>query len=175
MLTLIALATRLNSQTVSSTEATTLNPVVLDETTLINEVDSEKQISVKHDELADVVNGADPTRVDDAKPPFEGLQLEEAATTKKAVPVEEDLKNIYKVNKNKLTEASKKPVVTERTTNVKQSNFRSFEVYKQLFDQSQWSWNAISKVIQGQCATDMQMYLDGLSNQVRWAMQGKLN
>lgn len=146
-----------------------------DETTFLNEVDSSTSRLSLEDTNESLVNFA--TNPDDLEDvlikesvtPFQGLQLEETSTTKKAAEVNGDSRNVYKVNRVK----SAGPLRKTKLDTSKPEEFHSFEVYKQLFDQSQWSWDAISKVLQGQCAKDMHLYLEGLEEQVKWALQGR--
>lgn len=174
VIVLIAWASQLNAQN-ESPEATTLQ-IISDDTTLRNEVDSSTSKLSADDSNDSVVNFAanaddlEDVLVKEEVTSFKGLQLEEASTTKKSIePVKGDQRNIYKVTRSKLAEASGPPLVSS-----KQEYIYSFEVYKQLFDQSQWNAPKIASVLKGQCAKDMQMFLDGLADQVKWALQGKL-
>lgn len=162
------------AQVYAQSESTTVLQNLNDDTTLRNEVDS-STTSFSNEETHDsIVNfAANPDDLEDVLlketvTPFTGLQLEETSTTKKVISTNGDERNVYKVTRNKVLQPKRK--IKLDSNNVE--DFHSFDVYKQLFDQSQWSWEDISKVLKGQCAKDMQMFLDGLEEHVKWALEG---
>lgn len=172
----VLVALVLHARSESPAVTTTLEHII-DETTLLNEVDSSTSRLSMEDSDESVVNFAanaddlEDVLLKEAATPFKGLQLEESSTTKKTVEINGDLRNVYKVHRIK-TPAG--PIRKAKSEINKPDHFDSFEVYKQLFDQSQWSWDDISKVLKGQCAKDMHLYLDGLEDQVKWALQGEI-
>lgn len=172
---LLTIAPHLYAQSAAPSGGSTTPLQIFDETTILNEVDSSTvrqstddindsivSFAANPDDLEDVVQ-------DQSATSFNGLQLEEASTTKKAISTNNDLRNVYKVTRIKAAET----IIKSKLDSSKSERFPTFEVYKQLFDQSQWSWDAISKVLKGQCAKDMQMFLEGLAVEEEWALQGR--
>lgn len=164
----LVLAVRLNGQDPPNVTTTTSRSNVGEETTIgsLIEISTTAIIAVDQSDGIDNASTAPETTS------FKGLSLDDksSSTMKSTSAVPENSKNVYRVS-NGRSDKQRVSVDDISTTGTPQI-VRSFEIYKRLFDQSQWRWNDIAKVTGRQCATDMESYLKGLSNQVHWAMQG---
>lgn len=122
------------------------------------------------------LTGGEPLRLEETVPETTTINAAAKTTERKG-----DSRNIYRVtagrpaSENVAAPATMVPApsATNSSNGDLPDGFGAFEVYKRMFDQSEWQPAEMTRDVSADCARDVRLFLADLKREETWALRGK--